>query len=219
MRRMRIGPTVVDGRHERRLRHVGDVEDEKTMMPVRHVQPIAMAQRMVTARLYVIVPRVRLASGDMLPWYPPATDFLRRLGIGEVEDHHDVADVAFRRWRDVGVAAIEREAMHAAAFAGDAPFVDEPRLRWRRHVEDADTAAEFGCAFAEFLVVDHHQVAGHAHLVRMPADRNVELRDELRMLRVRDIVDRRAVRRPHVRYVKNVPVPPDLSASRTVDVA
>ncbi len=60
--------------------------------------------------------------------------------ILEVEDHHDVADVALGGRRDVGVAAVEIEAVHA--LAEGAPLAEELRAGRRRHIVDAETAAE-----------------------------------------------------------------------------
>src|SRR5947208_12565729 len=102
---------------------------------------------MMTARLDVVVPRIRFAACHMLSRHPPAAHLLVCLRLDEVEDHHDVAHKAIRSRRDVGVATIELEAMYAAAFAADAPFVHELRRRWIRDVEDAEAAAELRRTF------------------------------------------------------------------------
>src|SRR5262249_42310656 len=57
-------------------------------------------------------------------------------GIGEIEDHHDVADIALSRRRQVGVAAIEIVAVHAAA--GRAPLGDQLRRAGARDVINCD---------------------------------------------------------------------------------
>ena len=90
-----------------RLRHVGDVEDEEAVVPVADIEAVAEAQRMVAARRYPVAPGVLLAARLPLAGDPPAPDLLRLRRIGEIEDHHDVADIALGGRRDVGVAAVE----------------------------------------------------------------------------------------------------------------
>ena len=154
MRKRRAG---IDVRDRLRLRQVGDVEDEKTVMPVADIEPVAVAQRMMAARRHPIRPRIVLAARLPLAGNPPAPDLDRLCGIREVEDHHDIADVAFDRRRDVGVAAVEIEAMHAAADGR--PFGDQLRLARPRNVVDRDTAADLAAAgFAELLMIDDHDV-------------------------------------------------------------
>ena len=58
-----------------------------------------------------------LAACRPLAWHMPATDFFGLGRIFHVEYDYDVADVAIHRRRDVGVAAVEIVAVHAAAGA------------------------------------------------------------------------------------------------------
>ena len=138
-------------------------------MPVADIEPVAHAQRMVAARRHPICPWILLAARLPLAGNPPAADLERLRRIGEIEDHHDVADIAFHRRRDVGVAAVEIEAVHAAADR--APFGDQLRCGGLGDVVDVDPAAEVvsGSALAELLVIDDHDAVGDTHLVRMPA--------------------------------------------------
>src|SRR5262245_57270195 len=117
-------------------RYVGNVEDEQPVVPVADIETIAHAQRMMAARRGPVVPRIRLAAGLPLPRDPPPPDLDGVGRIGEVEDHHDVADIAFGGRRDVGVAAVEIVAVHAAA--GGAPRGDQLRGAWTRYVVNAD---------------------------------------------------------------------------------
>ena len=57
-------------------------------------EAVAHAERMMAAWRWPIVPRIRLATGFPLSGDPPARHFLRARRIGEIEDHHDVADIA-----------------------------------------------------------------------------------------------------------------------------
>src|SRR3569623_3679733 len=97
---------------------------------------------MMAPRLHPVRPRVLLAAGLPLAWDPLSAYLLRLRGIGEVEDHDDVADVAFGGRRNVRVAAIEIEPMHAAADR--APHRDQLGLRGIRHIVDIAAAAAVG---------------------------------------------------------------------------
>ena len=57
----------------------------------------------------------------------------------EVEDHHDVAEIAVELGRQIGVAAVEGEAVHAGAVA--LPIADFDRFARIGNVEDAEPAA------------------------------------------------------------------------------
>ena len=75
--------------------------------------------------------------------------------------------------RDVGIAAIEIIAVHAAT--GRSPFGDRFRMARLRYVIDAEPAAEVGRAgLADLLVIDQHDPVRHPHLVRMPALRDID---------------------------------------------
>src|SRR5262249_55238678 len=84
-----------------------NIQDEEPVMPVADIEATAHAQRMMTTRRGGVVPRIRLSSGLPLARDPPPPGLDRAAGIAEIEDHHDVADVALGRRRQVGVTAIE----------------------------------------------------------------------------------------------------------------
>ena len=209
-----MGRPGVELRHQARARHVLDVQDEHAVMPVRHVQAVAHAQRMVAARRHVVVPGIGFAAGLVLAGNPPAPHFLGLRRIAQVQDLDDVADVARRRRRDIGVAAVEVVAVHAAALGAGLPVRDQARTVRPADVVDAQSAAEIVGAAAELLIVDDHQAVAHAHLVRMPADGHFQRRQQARAARVFDVVDRGAIGRTHVRDIHRRALHPDLSAPR-----
>src|SRR5207245_4219488 len=96
--------------HKLGFRRVFDVEDHKPALPVAGVEAIAEPQRMMAA-VHGARPARGLAARDPLPRHPPAPDFLWMRRILEVEDAHDVADIALEGWR----AAVEVEPVHAGA--------------------------------------------------------------------------------------------------------
>src|SRR5262245_65019151 len=102
-------------------------------MPVRDVEAIAEADRMMTT-VRAALPRRRLAAGDPLAGHPPASDLLWPCRIGEVENADDVAAIALEIGRQICVAAVEGEPMHAFAL----PERDLARLVRPRDVEDAE---------------------------------------------------------------------------------
>ena len=107
--------------------------------------------------------------------------------------------------------------MHAAA--GGPPFGDQLRRRRIRDVVDVDAAADIGAArLAELLLVDDHDVAGHAHLVRMPALADIDLGEHLRLARIGDVDDGRAAGRAHMADVERRALDPDLTAARAIDM-
>src|SRR5262249_53735179 len=80
--------------------------------------------------------------------------------VAQIVDDEDVADVSFHLGRDVGVALVHVEAMHADS-AGPV-IADQLRLRRLGHVVDLETAVVIP-ALLERL--EHRQVVlGHAHL-------------------------------------------------------
>ena len=109
------------------------------MVPVADVEPIAVAQWVMAARFHRVGPWIMLAASLPLAGDPPAAHFdgLRR--VGKIENHDDVADIAFGRRRDIGVASVEIETMNAAP--GGAPFRDEFRVGRVLDVVDINTAA------------------------------------------------------------------------------
>jgi hypothetical protein len=171
----------------------------------------------MAARRRPVAPGIGLAARLPLPRYPPAPDFLGTGRILQIEDHHDIADIAFGSGRDIGVAAVKIVAVHP--FAVGAPFADQMRPRRRRHVVDSEAAAEPGIAVLALpLMVDDHNAVGDAHLVRMPADGHIDAGQRDRVGGIRHIDDRRTGRLTHVADVQSAAVNPDLSAARAVDV-
>src|SRR5262249_44584651 len=146
------------------LREVLDVENDEAAVPVADVEPVAGADRVMAA---VLPPRPRggLAAGGPLPRHPPAADFLRPTRIGQIEDQHDVANVAVHLGGEVGVAAVEGEPMHTGAAAP--PERDLARTARRRDVVDAEPARRIrrrGLASVS-LAVHEHEAGGRADLV------------------------------------------------------
>jgi hypothetical protein len=148
---------------------------------------------------------------------PPAPDLDRTGGIGEIEDHHDVADIALGRRRQVGVAAIEIVAVHAAA--GRAPLGEELRRAEARDVINCDTPAELGrSALAQPLVVDDHDAVRHPHLVGMPALRQIDGRELARLARIGHVHDRGSARPAHVPDKERRALDPNLPSAGAVEV-
>jgi hypothetical protein len=65
-------------------------------------------------------------------------------------------------------------------------------------------------------VIDDHDAILGAHLVGMPALRDVDGRYLARIARVGDVDQRRAARRSHVTDVEDISVDPDLTAARAI---
>src|SRR5207249_12183735 len=78
---------------EARLRHILDVQDDEPAVPVRVVEPVAAADRMMAA-VEAAFPVRGLTARDPLARHPPPSDLLGLRGIGEIEGHHDVAAIA-----------------------------------------------------------------------------------------------------------------------------
>ena len=151
----------------------------ESVVPIADIKPIAVAQRMVTARWHPIVPRIFLATGLPLTRHPPTAYLDRLCRIGEIENHNDVADIALDRRRDIGVSAVKIETMHTAADCP--PFGDQSRIGRIRNVVNVDTAAKLvRRGFAELLLIDNHDVARDPHFVRVPALTHRDLGEMLR---------------------------------------
>src|SRR5262249_28321650 len=131
VRRLRKQRMIIVSPGSFRPRQVGHVDDPKARVPAARPHLVTEAQRMVKA-----VPPARpgrcLATLYMLPRHPPGCDFLRPPRIAQIVDDEDIADVSFHPGRDVGVALVHVEAMHADA-AG-LVIADELRPRGVGHV-------------------------------------------------------------------------------------
>src|SRR5262245_27192550 len=216
MRRVRKRWAGLGMRHHFRPRHVGDIQDEEPVMPVADIEAIAHAQRMMTTRRGPVVPRIRFSSGLPLPGDPPPPHLDRAGGIGEIEDHHDVADIALGRRRQISVAAVEIVAVHTAA--GGAPLGDQLRRAGARDVIDCDAAAELGrSALAQPLVVDDHDAVCHPHLVGMPALRQIDSRELAGLARIGHVHDRGAARPVHVPDEERRALDPNLPCARAAE--
>jgi hypothetical protein len=197
-----------------RLGHVLDVEDDEAAVPVAHVEAVALTDRVVTA-VQPALPRRRLPAGRPLPRHPPPPDFLGPRGIGQVEDHDDVALVAPHLRRDVGVAAVEREAVHAEPAAS--PEGDLARASGRRDVVNAKPAGAGAGLSAVPLAVHEHQAVDRAHLVRVRPRRHLQRGQLTRRRGIADVDQRRAVGRLHVGDARNPAVDHHLTAAGAVE--
>src|SRR5438067_11239265 len=81
-----------------------------------------------------------LAARRPLTGHPPAPDFFRTLGLVEIDDRNDIAQIAVHLRRAVDIAAVERESMHAAGR----PRSNMTRVRRLGDVEDLNSAAKGG---------------------------------------------------------------------------
>ena len=209
------GRAPVEARDQARPREVRHVEDHEATVPVAHVEPVVEPDGMVTAVL-AAGPGRRLAAPRPLPRHPPAAHLLRPCGIGEVEDHHDVADVAVQLGRDVGVAPVEGEAVDAQASA-----MPEGQLAGAARIGDVEDEEPAGAARggrAVPLAVDEHEPVARAHLVRMRPRRHLQGSDPARRGGIAHVHERGAVRRFHVRDAREGAVDHHLPAARAVEV-
>src|ERR1700749_4141194 len=67
--------------------------------------------------MLAVWPRRRLVSRDPLPWHPPSADLFWPVRPHEIEDHHDVPEIPVDLGRNVRIAAVEGETMHAGSAA------------------------------------------------------------------------------------------------------
>src|SRR5438270_123101 len=114
MRRLGKWRGIVVFAKRARLANVGDADDAQACGPAARPELIAGAQRVVQAGAPAD-PGGLLAARDMLARHPPARHFLRQRRIADGVDDQNVADVALYLGRDIGVAAVHIEAMHAAS--------------------------------------------------------------------------------------------------------
>src|SRR5215831_16019515 len=107
--------------------------------------------------------------------------------------------------------------MHAGAVR--LPFGDElGRAGLRYGIDGEPTRKARRSAFANRLMIDDHDAVLGAHLVRMPALRQVDAGQRFWFAWIRYIENAGAARGLHMADVENVAIDPDLAAARTVDV-
>ena len=106
--------------------------------------------------------------------------------------------------------------MHATA--GGLPFRDQPGLGGIGDVVDSQAAAEFLSLLSEPLMIDDHDAAGDAYLVRMPTLRDLEVGESARAVRIRHVDDRRPVRMAHVSDLERATVDPYLASAGTIEM-
>ena len=212
-----VGRAPVEATDPPRAGHVRYVEDDEAAVPVAGVQPVAEPEGVVAA-VPDALPRGGLAARRPLPGHPPAAHLLGPGRVLQVQDHHDVADVALDLGREVGVVAVEVKAVNARARG---PVeTDLPGAGLVGHVVDPEAALKtvLGHAAVAF-VVHQHDVAVDPHLVRMGAIGDVDVRHYLEVPRVGNVHDGRAVGRFQVSDVGVVSLHHHLSAARDVDVS
>ena len=198
--------------HQRGLAHVGDVEDHEAAVPVAHVEAVAPADG-VMAAVHGTRPGGFLAARDPLSRHPPAAHLPRVGRVRKVQDHADVAHVSLRNGREVGVASVEGETVHALGRRlEERDLAGFGRIR---HVEDLEPSLGVLVVLVALVVDDHHAVA-HRGLVRVDPRRHLELGDESGILRIAHVDDGRAVGRVHVAHVGETLVHLDLAAAGQV---
>ena len=203
--------------HHARAREIADVQNVEAVVPVADVKPVSEPQGMVAFRFDEIAPKILLAAGLPLAGNPPAGNFPRPRGIEKIENDDDVADISLRGRGYICVPAVEIVAVNARA-AG-LPLRDEARRRGSRHIVDREPSRETAQVHrAVDLVIDDHDIAMRTHLVRMPALRQVDARQQLRIGGIGDVIEARAAWRAHVPDIQRVALDPDLSAAGTVDM-
>src|SRR5207247_154327 len=128
-------------------------------MPVACVQSVAQSQRVMASPVGSL-PRRDFAAFGPLTRQPPSANLPRSGRFREIEDHDDVAEIAFHCRRYVRVPAVEVETMDASARCF--PISYQPRFCWSGDVIDSNTAPKrvrgaylIGIAFS----VRQHQVA------------------------------------------------------------
>src|SRR5919201_1800227 len=102
-----------------------------------------------------------------LTGHPPAPDLFRTLGIVEIDDRNDIAEIAVHFRRAVDIAAVERESMHAAGR----PRSNVTRVCRFADVEDFKTTTKIRILPADRkdLPVDQHYSAINPHFMRQRA--------------------------------------------------
>src|SRR5262249_43723547 len=170
------------------------------------------------------LPGWRLAAGGPSAGHPPPANLLRPARVLEIQDHHNIADIAFELGRDVGVAPVEREPMDSVAAA--APRRDLLRLARIRYVVDAETdrLRHFfprqgrTVPARRMLAIDQHDAVRDADLMGMDAGGGGNVRDLVRLLRIAHVDDGRAGRLVDVADIGIVTVDHDLPAAIAIEI-
>ena len=95
-------------------------------MPVARIKSIAETQRMMAAWFSFPGGVDVLAARCPLPRHPPAPDLFRTFGILQIENHDDIADIAFDGRRNIGVSSVKIEPVDT--LAGGFPIADMPGI-------------------------------------------------------------------------------------------
>src|SRR5262245_66567729 len=95
--------------------NVGDVDDGDTRGPPSGIHLVAAAHGMMQAVLGPLRMR-RLAGRGVLSRHPPARDLDRLRRTADVVDDENVTDEPVHLSRDIGVALVDIEAVHALAM-------------------------------------------------------------------------------------------------------
>jgi hypothetical protein len=139
-------------------------------------------------------PRWFFTAGQMLPRYPPARHFLGLLGLADIVNHENVADIAFHLGRDVRVVRVHVEAVHARAVS--ALELDELWIPAVGDVVDLEAAVLIGPLRFFFHRGDvgrlHAKLLGELVVIRLSSERIAKLCVYLRQL-CRLAADRGAV--------------------------
>src|SRR5262249_39896860 len=141
--------------------------------------------------MFGAMPRWLLVAADPLARHPPPAHFFGARGILKIQDHRDPPEVSLDMRRDVGVAAVEGETMHAPVGLKKGDLF---RLLTVGNIVNFKSCRLLFFAAVSFQV-HQHDIAAYSHLVRMHALRDFNLSDDLRMLGIFHIDDACPVRR------------------------
>ena len=130
-----IGRTPVDVAHQLGFAHVRDIEDDKSTVPVTHVEPVSISDRMMAA-VCRSIPARRLPAADPLPRHPPTSDLFWPGRILEVENHCEVAHISLHHRGEVRVPFVRGKTVHTL-FCGFEKC-DLARLDPIRNVKDLE---------------------------------------------------------------------------------
>ncbi len=215
MGRLRTGRIELGVAQGARTADVGHVDDGDARRPAARIHLVAAAHGVMQAVLGRL--RMRgLAAGDVLPLHPPARHLDRPRRIAEVVDDENVADEPFHLGRDVGVTLVDVETMHA--FAVSPHEGHELGVGAILDVVDAEAGIDELVAAAGaglVLGIREHEVADDAGLVRMRQFiRHHQPADDLRLARIGNVEDRRALRPVLVADIGVVALDRNLAAAR-----